>query len=214
MGPNAYSVADALGAGELESLGYFRHRTCEIAGIEGRAARLSYVGEPGWEITCAKDHALTLCNAILEQDVAPAGLFAQTAMRIEKGYLSYGHDLDTDDNPLQAGLEFAVAWESDFIGKAALQHIKDGGPDRRMVSIVLDDRQANPLGNEPVYLGDQIIGQTTSAAFGYRVGRPVALGYVDADIGGEGVRVEIDIARRLFSGTIRFGPVYQPPANQ
>ena len=142
------------------------------------AVRLSYVGEAGWELTCATDQAENLFNALQSAGARPAGIFAQTSMRIEKRFLAYGHDIDTDTNPFEAGLDFAIDWNSDFIGKQALLPLREQQSESRMVSIVLDDPEAVPLGNEPAYSNARIIGKTTSAAFGYRIGKPVALAQV------------------------------------
>ena len=143
----------------------------------------------------------------------PAGLLAQTAMRIEKGFLSYGHDLDTDISPLEAGLDFVVDWDTDFIGREALLKQKNTALKQRIVSILLDDIASVPLGNEPVIYDGKMCGKTTSTAFGYRVRRPVALALVaneilpdtDADIA-----VEIDIAGELFSGRLKLGAAFEP----
>ena len=125
-------------------------------------------------------------------------------MRIEKGFLSYGHDLDTDINPLQAGLAGTLDWNSDFIGKSALQEIQNQTINTRIVSIVLTDRESVPLGNEPVYLGEQIVGKTTSAAFGYRLDAPIALALVSTDIlqSGFPFKVQIDIAGTRHYGNL------------
>jgi len=165
---------------------------------------LSYVGEAGWEITCDREDAGVIYDALYEAGARPAGLLAQTSMRIEKGYLAYGNDLDTDISPLEAGLEFAVGWDTDFIGKEALLARKSKPLSKRMVSILLDDVDAVPLGNEPVVFQGEMCGKTTSAGFGYRVGRPVALALVDSEIlvsDNEQI-VEIDIAGEFFSGQI------------
>lgn len=211
MGPNAADLVSSIGAGELRDLKYFRHGEAEIAGSAVRGVRLSYVGEAGWELTCAASDAPKVYDALHEAGARPAGTFAQTSMRIEKRYLSYGHDLDTDVTPFEAGLEFAVHWDSDFIGKEALLERRETAPKSRMVSIVLDDAEAVPLGNEPVYAGGEIVGQTTSAAFGYRVGKPVALGFLsNAFLTSGTTTVEVDIARELFSGSVSLRPVYDP----
>ena len=197
MGPNAATIAIQLGAGKLNELGFFQHGETEINGLVVRGVRLSYVGEPGWEITCKTYDAEKLAVAILEAGAKPAGVFAQSSMRIEKRFLAYGHDLDTDINPIQAGLDFAIEWNSDFIGKTTLLPLREQTPDTKIVSIVLDDVNAVPLGNEPVYADGEIIGKTTSAAFGYRIGKPVALALVNSTAVGRqnGVSVEIDIAQ-------------------
>ena len=179
MGPEAARVAEAAGAGALNALGYFRHGEARIAGVPVRGARLSYVGEAGWEIACPADRAGTVYDALHAAGARPAGLLAQTSMRIEKRFPAYGPDLDTGVTPLDAGLGFAVRQDKDFIGREALARIEDRPPKQRLATLVLDDPDAVPLGGEPVRLGDRIIGKTTSAAFGYRIGKPVALTMID-----------------------------------
>lgn len=215
MGPRSAEIAAVLGADALNRIGYFRSARVEIAGRGARAVRLSYVGEAGWELTCRAEAAEPIYDAIRECGALPAGMFAQTSMRIEKRFLAYGHELDTDISPLEAGLDFAVDWSKDFIGKAALLEKKERGAGNRIVSIVLDDRDAVPLGSEPVLAGGGIVGKTTSAAFGFRLGAPIAL----ADIAEpaarrEGARVEIDIAGTPFAGRVTAGAAFDPEGNR
>ena len=211
-GPEAARVAEASGAGDLNALGYFHHREARIAGIAVRGVRLSYVGEAGWEITCPSESAGIVYGALREAGARPSGLFAQTSMRIEKRFLAYGHDIDTDVNPLGAGLGFAIRWDKDFVGRTALERCKVRALTQRIASVVLDDADAVPLGNEPVYLRDRIVGKTTSAAFGYRIGRPVALTTIDTESFSEPgeQRVDIDIAGTRFPGTVTFEAAFDP----
>ncbi|MCR9255000.1 MAG: FAD-dependent oxidoreductase [Alphaproteobacteria bacterium] len=211
MGPRAWEIAEAVGAPGLNDIGYFAHGEAEIAGVTVRAVRLSYVGEAGWEISCPAGSAEAIFDALAAAGAKPAGLFAQTAMRIEKKFLAYGHELDTDISPLEAGLGFAVAWDTDFIGKAALERRQAEGTVPRIVTILLDDETAVPLGNEPVYLDGAIVGKTTSAAFGFRVGRPLALAdIVDPAARLEGARVSLDIAGDHVAGTLTLAPAFDP----
>jgi len=216
MGPESGEIMQRLGAEELNELGYFRQCQARIAGVEVEAVRMSYVGEAGWEITCRVDKALQLYDALAQAGAGPAGIFAQSSMRIEKRFLAYGQDLDTDINPFQAGLEFAIDWESDFIGKSALSKIRHQATASQIVSIVLDSIEAQPLGNEPVYFDDRIIGKTTSAAFGYRIGKPVAIALLEtpAGLALDGLRVEVDIARDHFSGYITSNPAFDPDGSR
>ncbi len=209
MGPDATRIADELGAPELNDLGYFRVGTTHMAGKHVRAVRLSYVGEQGWEITCKSANAPVIYAAMREAGAIPAGIFAQTSMRIEKKFLAYGHELDSDVTPIEAGLEFAIGWNTDFIGREALLRRRDEGPKSHMVTILLDDPSAVPLGHEPIRLDGEIVGETTSAAFGYRVGKPVALGYAHVDAP-EGLDVQVDIARELFAARLTTSPAFDP----
>ena len=211
MGPEAAAIVTKLGAGALNQLGYFRCGTSEIAGCKVTGTRLSYVGEAGWELTCKSADAPTVYDALYAQGARPAGTLAQTSMRIEKRFLSFGHDLDTDISPLQAGLDFAVAWQTDFIGRAALENQRANAVTNRLVTIVLQDVDAVPLGNEPIYFENRIVGKTTSAAFGYRVGKPIAI----ADLSDPTARtnnavVEIDIAGARTLGNVALTSAYDP----
>ena len=211
-GPEAPRVAEAAGAGELNALGYFRHREVRIAGVAVRGVRLSYVGEAGWEITCPSDRADTVYEALHEAGARPCGVLAQTSMRIEKRFLAYGHDIDTDVTPLAAGLEFTIGRSKDFVGRDALSRLEGRPPRQRIASIVLEDAEAVPLGGEPVRLGEWIVGKTTSAAFGYRIGRPVALALIDAEslAGAPECRVDVDIAGSRAPGVVSFAPAFDP----
>jgi glycine cleavage system aminomethyltransferase T/glycine/D-amino acid oxidase-like deaminating enzyme len=212
MGPKAAEIAAQLDAPELNQLGYFKSCNTTIAGVDVEAVRLSYVGEAGWEISCPVHQVQQLFDAMVNAGAKTAGLFAQTSMRIEKRFLAFGHDLDTDINPFQAGLGFTLDWESDFIGKAVLLEHRDQSPASKLVSIVLDSADAQPLGNEPVYHDGRIIGKTTSAAFGYRVGRPVAIALVNSqdEKNLDGLDVDVDIAGSQNAGTIILNPAYDP----
>jgi len=216
MGPKAAAIARPLGGGALEDLKFFRQGEAELAGLPVRAARLSYVGEAGWEITVKSADAPRVCEALLDAGAAPAGLYAQTAMRIEKRFLAMGHELDSDMTPLDAGLDFSVAWDSDFIGRDALRRITETGPLHRVVTILFDDEAAVPLGNEPVYLDGEIGGQTTSASFGYRVRRPLALAVMRAESTDaiENAKVSVDIGGTFASGRVVLGAAYDPDGHR
>ncbi len=136
MGPRSADIATALGADPLNAIGYFHAATARIAGQPVRAVRLSYVGEAGWEITCRAEAAEAVWDAIRDCGASPAGLFAQTSMRIEKRFLAWGHELDSVITPLEAGLGFAVDWRKDFIGRRALLEKKEEGVGNRIVTIV------------------------------------------------------------------------------
>ena len=215
-GPEAVRVAEVAGAGALNGLGYFQHREARVADVTVRGVRLSYVGEAGWEITCPAERADTVYEALHEAGARPAGILAQTSMRIEKRFLAYGHDLDTDTTPFEAGLGFAIRWDKDFLGRAALLRLRGQPPKQRMVTIVLDDADAVPLGSEPVYLHERIVGKTTSAAFGYRIGKPVALAMIDTERLAEARtrRIAIDIAGTRASGSVRFEAAFDPDGSR
>lgn len=207
MGPEAARIVSECGAPKLNELGYFKVGPAHIAGKHVRAARLSYVGEAGWEITCKAENASAVYTALIGAGAVPAGLFAQTAMRIEKGFCAMGHELDGDTTPIEAGLMFATRKSGGFLGFEAVQERLAKGAKPHVVSLTLDDETAVPLGHEPIYLDGKIVGQTSSCAFGFRVGKPIALGHVKAEIA-SGDRIQVDIAGTKFDGTATIGPLF------
>lgn len=213
MGPDSSKIAAALNAEGLEELKYFKLGKGRIAGIDVTAARLSYVGEAGWEISCAAADANALYAAFVAQGAVPAGLFAQTAMRVEKGFCAMGHELDSDTTPVTTGLDFATRKSGGFIGAKALAEARARGDHSHVFSIKFDDETAVPLGHEPVYLGDEIIGQTSTCAFGFRVGKPIALAHTSRVIE-DGARIKVDIARVLYDATVVLGPLFDPEGDR
>lgn len=209
MGPDAARIISECGASELNNLEYFKVGTALISGKHVRAARMSYVGEAGWEITCLSENAQAIYFALTEAGAKPAGLFAQTSMRIEKGFCAMGHELDGDITPIEAGLEFATRKSGGFIGAEALEERRSNKAVPLVISLVFDDEKAVPLGHEPIYLDNSIIGQTSSCAFGYRIGKPIALGLVKEQVEGD-LHVKVDIARKMFDATITLGPIFDP----
>ena len=210
MGPKAGAITKTLGSDWLDTLGYFTHKHGEISGVMVDAVRLSYVGEAGWELTCARDDGNSLYSALYKAGARPAGMFAQSSMRIEKQFLAYGHELDTDVSPVMAGLEYTLDMSKQFIGYDAMQRAFDTPTKQRIVSLRVADMAAVPLGNEPVYHDGQIIGKTTSASFGYRVGYPVALAYIDNDIAVNGANVSINIAGTHVAANVSRKALFDP----
>ena len=212
MGPESVSIAKQIGAAEWLDLGYFKTNSSIVNGIKVQATRISYVGETGWELICSKEDARELYQMLAEANAKPAGLYAQTSMRVEKKFLAYGHDLNKDLTPLEAGLGFAVDWQSDFIGKDALLEKREQGIDSSLVLIVFDETETVSLGNEPVMVNGHMVGRTTSAAYGYRIGAPVAVALVKH--GGawepEGQKADINIAGDIYSGVIQTKAAFDP----
>jgi 4-methylaminobutanoate oxidase (formaldehyde-forming) len=206
MGPKAANIARELD-GNLDDIAYFKHAESTLAGIPVRAARLSYVGEAGWEISCKSSNATVLYAAMIKLGARPAGLFAQTSMRVEKGFCAMGHELDSDINPVECGLDFATRNKGGFTGADALEKCRAASAVSKVVSLTLDDEQANLIGHEPIYLDGKIIGQITTWAFGYRVGKPIALGHVSTPVE-NGATVQVDIAHEMFTATVTLGPLF------
>ena len=215
-GPRARDVVQALSHDDFsnDNFKYFRTKSVRIAGVPVTAMRLSYVGELGWELYTSAEYGLRLWDVLWAEgqkhEVIAAGRAAFNSLRIEKGYRSWGTDMTTEHNPYEAGLGFAVsAKKADFVGHAALQGISDSTIERRLRTVLIDDRVSVVLGSEPVFIADKPAGYVTSAAFGHTVGAPVAYAWLPASAD-EGTSVEIQYFDRRIAATVAAEPLVDP----
>ena len=185
MGPKSRAFLQELCDSDLsdDAFPFGTAREISIGKSVVQALRMTYVGELGWEFHVASDQLMTLFDTLVENQgdngIRLAGHYAINSLRLEKAYRAWGAELSPDDNPIEAGLGFAVDWEkSDFIGREALLKIKQGVRSRRLLQFVLEDAEPILWGNEPITRDGQIVGYTSSASFGHTLGASVAMGYV------------------------------------
>ena len=189
MGPRARRllsrVTDADVSNEAFPFGTFQDIGLGVG--TGRALRVTYVGELGWEIHVPTEFMLGVFEALWEAGhelgLRNAGQYAINSLRLEKAYRAWGHDISPDDTPIEAGLSFAVAWKKpvSFIGRDALLAQKESGVNRRLVAFVLDDPEPVLWGSEPIFRDGVPVGYTTSGAYGHTLGAAVGMGYVNRD---------------------------------
>ncbi len=160
-----------------------------IENIKVWAQRISYVGELGFELYVDKENALKLYKILIKEgkyfDLSHCGMHAMDIMRMESGFLHWGHDISPEENQYQAGLSFTISYKKNvnFIGKDALLKIKDKPLEKRMMMFVLkDSRPGEPLllHEEPIYLDDKIIGRTTSGNYSFCFDKNLSFGYVNS----------------------------------
>jgi 4-methylaminobutanoate oxidase (formaldehyde-forming) len=214
MGPKAPALLAALGSGDVGKTGlpFATTREIDVGLARVRAARMSYVGGPGYELTVPTDQCLTLYEALIEAGPAfglrDAGYYTIDALRIEAARRAWGAELSPDETPWEAGLGFAVALDKPaaFIGRDALLRQRDAGLRKRLVIFTLDDPDAFPWGGEPIVMDGHSVGEFTSAGYSRKLGRAVAMGYARADhvLGDDEIlaaRYEIDIADVRYRAT-------------
>jgi len=218
MGPRSRDLLARLTPADLSSAAFPFAATREIPLGRAlvRASRITYVGELGWELCVPVEFAAGVYDALEEAGVdlglRDAGYYAIESLRVEKAYRAWGRELTTDYSPFEAGLGFAVSFDkaAPFIGREALLAQRGRPVPRRLVNFVLDDPEALPLGDEPIWCEGRMVGSTTSAAYGHSVGRAVAMGYVTREEGVDAAYLgeahfEIEIAgdRMSARGTLR-----------
>ncbi len=172
------------------------------------ALRVNFLGELGWELHHPLAYQVGLFQGLMDAgrafDIRPVGIRAMDSLRIEKGYRYWRSDLTTEYTILEAGMErFVRLDKGDFTGKAALVEQKRKGLPRNFVTVAVEARTDNdPWGNEPLYAGGRMVGRTTSGAYGYTVGKSLALAYVDPAHAGPGSRLEIELLGARYPAVV------------
>ncbi|WP_109509440.1 GcvT family protein [Nocardioides speluncae] len=193
MGPRSRELLGRLTDADLseEAFAFAASREIPLGYATARATRMTYVGELGWELYVPTEFALgaydDLLRAGADLGVRNAGYYAIDSLRLEKGYRAFGRELTPELTPVDAGLTFAtkLGTEIDFLGRKALlaqrARLREGGPRRRVVSLVVEDPAPMLWGGELVLLDGHAVGQVTSAAWGETVGSCVGLALIRHD---------------------------------
>ena len=244
MGPLAADLlSSVVDTGALD-FPWFQCREINIAGCQVRVLRLSYIGEFGWELHVPAAQAMTVYNALVEAgrkyDLGFFGALAANSMRLEKGYRAWGSDLGTERTPLECGLQQLVKTDGrDFKGREFLLKRANSAERWQMVMLELHstantvdaadseggtgsaDEITDPFYAHPVLYLDKPIGIVTSADYGHRTGKTVALALIrDRDVLGDvltnnsgdkqDLKLEVEVLGRRYSCKIIERAVYDP----
>jgi glycine cleavage system aminomethyltransferase T len=135
---------------------------------------------------------------------------ALSSMRLEKGYRLWGTDIDTDSNPFEAGLPFAVDMDTEFIGKDALETVREEGIDSKITPLTLDDSTDIMLSGRPVLKDGEAIGYVQAGNYGYSIGESIAYTYVPVEHAEAGTSVQIQCEGETYDATVRDEPLFDP----
>jgi len=211
QGPTSFDVfTNVFPASGAPSLALHAWEPLDVWGRgEGLVARTGYTGERGFEMYVPTAAAVEVFHALLDKGAVPVGLGARDTLRLEMGYALYGHELTLDTNPLEAGLGWAVAWDTPFRGRDALLAVKESGPRRRLFGVKLRDKGVPRQGYD-VYLRDRAIGTIVSGNFSPTLGTGIALAFGAADdMPPKGAEVEVEARGRRMRGDIVKPPFIQ-----
>ncbi|MDX1515105.1 MAG: FAD-dependent oxidoreductase, partial [Gammaproteobacteria bacterium] len=225
MGPNSRALLEQVTDADLnnESFPFGTAQPVELGCAVGRAFRVSYVGELGWEIYLPADMARhgfdQIAGAGDGHGLRLAGMHALDSCRIEKKFLHFGHDIGDEDTPLEAGMGFVCDFDKNipFIGRDAVasQRETEKPLKKRMVQFLLEDPEVVLYHHEPIHRDGEIVGHLTSGNYGHTLGGSVGLGYVkcpdgvSADYVASG-RFEIDVGGRRIPARASLRAMYDP----
>jgi 4-methylaminobutanoate oxidase (formaldehyde-forming) len=221
FGPKSRELLSKICKDDLSNenfkFGYGKNITLNSVNIW--AQRLSYVGELGFELYIKNKDAKEIYNLIItageEFKLSHCGAHAMDTMRMESGFLHWGHDISPEENQYQAGLNFAISYKKpfDFIGKEKLLKIRDQKLDRRFVMLALkESKPGEPLllHEEPIYLDDKIIGKTTSGNYSFNYNKNLSFGYINCAFSNEQLvdkNLYIEIEKKKYPAELLTKPL-------
>ena len=183
------------------------------------AQRLSYVGELGFEIYINNADAKEVYQLIVEEgknhNLSHCGSHAMDTMRMESGFLHWGHDISPEENQYEAGLDFAISYkkETNFIGKEFLLKIKNKKKYKRFIMLsITDSTPGHPLllHEEPIYLNDKIIGRTTSGNYSFNYNKNLSFGFIESKYSNEELSkmdLYIEVALKKYLAKVEVIPL-------
>jgi 4-methylaminobutanoate oxidase (formaldehyde-forming) len=214
MGPKARTILAKTTDYDLSHANFpFMHsREINIAGTKVRATRLTYVGELGWEIYAPVADGKKVWEALIAagagEGLMPCGYRAIESLRLEKGYRAWAGEINTETNPIEAGLGFAVSKKKEkFLGKDALSSAKQT---RKLVAMTFDDIRQVPLGNEPVRINGSVVGRVKSGGQGYTINKAIGYAYLPLEHTTPGTTVDVEFFGTWATGVICEEPLFDP----
>src|SRR3954451_15831643 len=212
-GPESRAVLQEVTDDDVsnEAIPFRRARATFVGGRPVLAQRITYVGELGFELYVERAWAVQVWDRLMvagrERGIRPGGYRVLDSLRLEKGYRYFGTDLTAGDSPLEAGLDFCVAWDKDFTGRAALEaRIAE----RRLRTLLVGGADyATVYGGEAVHANGAVVGRVRSAGYGFTVQRNIALAYLPAAFE-EGDAVGVEVFGEVLPAEVAPDVLYDP----
>lgn len=213
QGPLAEELMAKMAGDVVKSLPSFSYSAGKIDGINAAWGRTGYTGEDGFEIFVSVDKAEKLWRKILDHGAAvgieACGLGARDTLRLEAGLPLYGHELDENTSPLEAGLGWSVKLEKgDFMGASTLRAQKQLGLSKQLICLKTDSK-ALPRQGYGVFDGEKRVGTITSGSQGIFVGYPIACAFVPPAFCKLGSKLSVEIRDAKITAEIVNRPFYK-----
>lgn len=177
-------------------------------------SRTGYTGEDGFEIVGTDKPIREVWDALLEAGksfgIKPCGLGARDTLRTEVCYPLYGHELDENTTPIQAGLGFFVALDKgDFVGRAVLAEQKTNGVSKKCVAFKMTDKSAPPRPHYPIWNNGARVGEVVSGTQSPSLNVGIGMGYVPPEFAKPGTTIDIEIRGKRAAAVVVQKPIYR-----
>ncbi|MDX1711935.1 MAG: glycine cleavage T C-terminal barrel domain-containing protein, partial [Rhodovibrionaceae bacterium] len=188
-------------------------KTC-VGGVPAILSRISFSGELGYEIYVAPPYQLRLAEAIEQAGVDLGlrwyGARALMSLRLEKGWGAWALDYRPDFTAAESGLDAFIDWSKEFVGKEPAQAEDEAGPEKKLVTMVVDTHDIDVSNDEAILKDGEAVGYVTSGGYAHYAEKSVALGYVPTKLSGGGTRLTIEINGEFYDATVQAEPLYDP----
>ena len=223
-GPRSRDVLQKLTGTSLatKDFPFMSFRRVNIGNAPVWLSRMTYTGDLGYEIWIAPEYQRYLFDLIWdagkEFDMRLFGFRALITMRLEKNFGTWFREYRPIYTPLEAGMERAMKFDHEFIGRAAVEAEMKTGPARKLVMFTVDvdiERPADVIGDEPVFHGGKVVGWITSGGYAHYSGVSLAMGYIPADLAKPGTTgFEIEIIGKMRPASLQLEPVLDPSGSR
>lgn len=192
-----------------ETMPFYSFKLGTLAGVDMIISRTGYTGELGYELYFKGDEktAKQIWDAVFDSGnefgIEPVGLGCRDTLRLEKGYMLYGNDIDDTTNTLEAGLGWITKLDKgDFNGSAILKEVKANNPKRRLVGFTVDAKNFIARHGYKICIDGIEVGEVTSGNLSPSLEKPIGMGYVPWENKAIGTKIEIEARGRKFSAEI------------
>ena len=217
-GPKSRELLQRVSEDDFTNEGFtwLSGKKVKIGAAETLAIRVNFVGELGWEIHSpieVQNHIFdTLMDAGKDLGLKPFGIRAMDSLRIEKSYKLIGTELSIEYAGYESGIDrFIHPNKGQFIGRDALVQWREKGFENSFVTLEVHGvKDADVLGNNPIYADGKVIGRATGGNFGFRVNKSLALAMVNPAHSEVGTKLKIDILGDMFDVTVIPESPYDP----
>ena len=177
-------------------------------------SRTGYTGEDGFELVGSDDAIQKLWDTVLEKGapfgVKPCGLGARDTLRTEVCYPLYGHELDENTTPIEAGVGFFVSFDKgDFIGRSLLAEQKATGVKKKCVAFKMTEKSAPPRPHYPIWANGAAVGEVVSGTQSPSLGIGIGMGYVPPEFAKAGTTIEIEARGKRAPAVVVSKPIYK-----
>ena len=220
-GPKARDLMSKVSSADFsnENFPWLSSQKIDVGLAPTIAMRMNFVGELGWELHHSIEYQNHIFDRLMEVGkefkLKPFGIRAMDSLRIEKTYKLIGTEMSIEYSPFESSLDrFVHLNKGNFIGRDALVQWQQKGFQNKLVTLeVKEVKDADTLGNNPIYKGDKVIGRATGGNYGFRVQKSLAIGMVQPDYAAVGSKLTMDILGTTYDVEVIQDSPYDPDNN-